>query len=367
MWSVPSDEGLATGLASDRQPASWTERRQLVPSALAALRLDALTRDLNGYLGRQGAATPIEWGPMLTVRASMIDLLPPGRTSSNGSCRLCRTLDGWVAVNLARPDDLSLIGALIGHPIGEDPWTGLEGYAADCQMSRLVADARLLGLPAAPLATPPPHTRPYEVSQPWLSVSPLGLSGLRVVDLSSMWAGPLAAKLLAGAGAEVVKVESRSRPDGARAVPAFYRWLHPDDQCNEVLDFDRPAGRDRLRWLVETADVVIEASRPRALEQLGADPGAVAPRAGRIWLSITGYGREAPGRDWVAFGDDAAVAGGLVGKDPAGDPVFVGDAIADPVTGLYGARAVLEAAAAGGGRLIDLAMSRCAGALVAPG
>jgi hypothetical protein len=304
---------------------------------------------------------------MLTVRASMIDLLPPGRTSANGSCRLCRTLDSWVAVNLARPDDLSLIGALTGHPIGEDPWADLEGYAADCQTSRLVADARLLGLPAAPLATPPPRTRPYEVSQPWPPVPPLGLSGLRVVDLSSMWAGPLTTKLLAGAGAEVVKVESRSRPDGARAVPAFYQWLHPDDQCTEVLDFDRPAGRDRLRWLVETADVVIEASRPRALEQLGADPGAVAPRAGRIWLSITGYGREAPGRDWVAFGDDAAVAGGLVGKDPAGDPVFVGDAIADPVTGLYGARAVLEAAAAGGGRLIDLAMSRCAGALVAPG
>ncbi|HWE70423.1 MAG TPA: CoA transferase [Acidimicrobiales bacterium] len=358
---------MAPVVSADSEPASWTERRRLVPSALAALRLDALTRDLNRFLARQGVGTPIEWGPMLTVRASMIDLLPPGRTSANGSCRLCRTLDGWVAVNLARPDDLPLIGALIGHPLGEDQWADLEGYAADGLTSRLVADARLLGLPAAPLGTPAPGTRAYEVSEPWLPVPPLAVSGLRVVDLSSMWAGPLAAKLLADAGAEVVKVESRSRPDGARAVPAFYQWLHPDDQCTEVLDFDVAAGRDRLRWLVDTADVVIEASRPRALEQLGADPGSVAPRAGRIWLSITGYGREAPGRDWVAFGDDAAVAGGLVGKDPSGDPVFVGDAIADPVTGLFGARAVLEAAAAGGGRLIDLAMSRCAGALVAPG
>jgi crotonobetainyl-CoA:carnitine CoA-transferase CaiB-like acyl-CoA transferase len=112
--------------------------------------------------------------------------------------------------------------------------------------------------------------------------------------------------------------------------------------------------------------VIIEASRPRALEQLGLDPTTVAPRAGRIWLSITGYGREAPGRDWVAFGDDAAVAGGLVGSDTQGDPVFCGDAIADPVSGLFGARAVLEAVDAGGGWLIDLAMSRCAGALMAP-
>jgi hypothetical protein len=363
---VPSDEGLATGLASDRQPASWTERRQLVPSALAALRLDGLTRDINGHLGGRGTL-PIEWAAMLTVRSGMVDLLPPGRTSANGSCRLCRTLDGWVAVNLARPDDRAVLGALVGHPVGEDLWPEVESYAAAGETARLVADARLLGLPVAPLATPPPGTRPSVVSQPWPPGPPHPVSGLRVVDLSSMWAGPLAAKILAMAGAEVVKVESGSRPDGARKVPAFYRWLHPDDQGTEVLDFEHPDGRERLRCLLEAADIVIEASRPRALEQLGVGPGALAPRVGRIWLSITGYGREAPGRDWVAFGDDAAVAGGLVGKGPAGDPVFVGDAIADPVTGLFGARAVLEAAAAGGGRLIDLAMSRCAGALVAAG
>ncbi|HEX3842284.1 MAG TPA: CoA transferase [Acidimicrobiales bacterium] len=364
---MPSDEGVATALASDRRPASWTERRQLVPSALAALRLDALTRDINGYLGGIGATGSIEWPAMLTVRSGMIDLRPPERTSANGSCRLCRTLDGWVAVNLARPDDRAVLHALLGHPVGEDPWPDIEDYAGGGETARLVADARLLGLAVAPLAIPPPGTRAAVVSQLW----PVGpchpVSGLRVVDLSSMWAGPLAAKILALAGAEVVKVESRSRPDGARGVPAFYRWLHPDDQCTEVLDFEDPDGRERLRSLLETADIVIEASRPRALQQLGVGPDALVSRSGRIWLSITGYGRDAPGCDWVAFGDDAAVAGGLVGKGPDGEPVFIGDAIADPVTGLFGARAVLEAAAAGGGQLIDLAMSRSAGALVAAG
>jgi crotonobetainyl-CoA:carnitine CoA-transferase CaiB-like acyl-CoA transferase len=62
----------------------------------------------------------------------------------------------------------------------------------------------------------------------------------------------------------------------------------------------------------------------------------------------------------VAFGDDAAVAGGLVGWDDAGAPVFCADAIADPISGLAGAVAVLRALDAGGGQLIDLAMSRVA-------
>ncbi|HEX3459619.1 MAG TPA: CoA transferase [Acidimicrobiales bacterium] len=361
-----SHEGLVVAPASHRRPASWSERRRLVPSALAALRLDALARDLNGYLGGPGP-NPIEWAAMLTARAGLVDLLPPGRTSANGSCRLCRTLDGWVAINLARADDRAVVSALVGHPVGEDPWPEIEDHAAVRETAPLLAEARLLGLPAAPLNIPPPGIRASVVSRWWAPGPPRPVTGLRAVDLSSMWAGPLAAKILAMAGAEVVKVESRSRPDGARGVPAFYRWLHPGDQCTEVLDFERPDGRERLRSLLETADIVIEASRPRALEQLGVGPGALSPRAGRIWLSVTGYGRDTPGRDWVAFGDDAAVAGGLVGKDPEGDPVFIGDAIADPVTGLFGALAVFQAAEAGGGQLIDLAMSRCAGALVAAG
>jgi len=353
------------GVIGEMAPTSWSERRSLVPSALATLRLDALVRDINGYLARQHALTHVEWAPILTVRASLLGLHRQGRISANGSCRLCRSLDGWVAINLARADDIALVDALIGGPAGDDPWPAVERYAAGCGSAGLVAGARLLGLPVALLADPLLSSRPYEVTQLWPTGPSLNLSGLQVVDLSSMWAGPLTAMILAGAGAHVVKVESSTRPDGARGTPAFYRWLHPDDQCTEALDFSRPVGRDRLRSLIETADVVIEASRPRALEQLGVGATTAAPRAGRIWLSITGYGRTLPGGDWVAFGDDAAVAGGLVARDSAGDPEFCGDAIADPVSGLFGARAVLEAASSGGGQLIDLAMSRCAGALIA--
>jgi hypothetical protein len=108
--------------------------------------------------------------------------------------------------------------------------------------------------------------------------------------------------------------------------------------------------------------VVIEASRPRALAQLGLAPDAASRRAGQVWLSITGYGRGVP--DWVAFGDDAAVAGGLVGWD-SGEPVFCADAAADPLAGVCGALAVACSMAAGGGHLIDLSMRAAAAAFAA--
>jgi crotonobetainyl-CoA:carnitine CoA-transferase CaiB-like acyl-CoA transferase len=158
-----------------------------------------------------------------------------------------------------------------------------------------------------------------------------------------------------------VKVESVHRPDGARQGPvAFFDLLHGGQEA-VALDFRTTDGRAALRRLLRSADVVVEASRPRALEQLGivadtvlseAAAAGVGPRA---WVSITGYGRAAPGRDRVAFGDDAAVAGGLVAWDESG-PCFLADAVADPCAGLVAAAAVLRALAAGGRWLLDISM-----------
>jgi hypothetical protein len=88
------------------------------------------------------------------------------------------------------------------------------------------------------------------------------------------------------------------------------------------------------------------------------DAAAEAAR-GAVWLSITGYGREVGALGRIAFGDDAAVAGGLV-AGPAQDPVFCADAIADPLSGVLGALAVLACLSAGRSAVIDLAMSRVA-------
>jgi crotonobetainyl-CoA:carnitine CoA-transferase CaiB-like acyl-CoA transferase len=78
-----------------------------------------------------------------------------------------------------------------------------------------------------------------------------------------------------------------------------------------------------------------------------------------VWISITGYGRAAPGRDWVAFGDDAAAAGGLVTWDDDG-PCFCADAIADPLSGLTAAAATLEALEGDDAVLLDVVMARVA-------
>jgi len=88
-------------------------------------------------------------------------------------------------------------------------------------------------------------------------------------------------------------------------------------------------------------------------------PTTVPPRDGRVWLRITGHGADGERANWVAFGDDAAVSGGLVGGTDSG-PVFSGDAIADPLTGLQAALAAAESLRRGGGELVELSMAAVA-------
>ena len=112
--------------------------------------------------------------------------------------------------------------------------------------------------------------------------------------------------------------------------------------------------------------MVIEASRPRALEQMGIDAVTLLTTGGpKVWASITGHGRSGPARDWVAFGDDAAIVGGLAVWDDDG-PVFCADAIADPVTGLVAASAIVDALTRDGSLLLDIAMSRVAAHVAGP-
>ena len=107
--------------------------------------------------------------------------------------------------------------------------------------------------------------------------------------------------------------------------------------------------------------MVIEGSRPRALTRLGIDPHEiVAAHPGAVWVAITAYGRTGPRRQWVGFGDDAAAAGGLVQWGADGTPGFVGDAVADPLTGLVAAALVARAVRDGGGVVIDLALREVA-------
>jgi hypothetical protein len=355
-----------------------------VPAASPAAAFGLLTVAVRQFAeatratGLEVRADPAE---LLAGRAALAGFSRRGRVSAGGSARLLRVADGWCAVNLSRPDDVAAVPAILGV-LGLDAdldgravaavgaWEALEAAAGGTTAEALADAAQLLGVPAAALPARPP-SQSQSVSGPASTgrVSRIAarfpgarLAAAVVVDLSSMWAGPLCARLLGLAGAQVIKVESADRPDGGRAGDRrFFDWLHAGHR-SVVVDFRSESGRAALAALLETADVVIEASRPRALAALGLAPDTTPHRDGQVWLSITGYGR-AEG-DRVAFGDDAAVAGGLVGWT-GNEPVFCADAIADPLTGLCGALAVARSVAAGGGELIDLSMRGAAAAFAA--
>jgi hypothetical protein len=324
--------------------------------------------EVAAILGRWVAVDPLA---ALTARAAIAGLTRGGRVSCGGGTRLLPTGDGWLAVSLARPDDVDLIPAWLGTDApAADPWPIVRDAIALASTDDLVERGVLFGLPIAALPPePPPATGPPEPLAPLPhratrlgDARPADPGGVLVVELGSLWAGPLCGSLLARAGARVVKVESVRRPDGARQGPAAFFDLLNAGKRSVALDLATPEGRDDLSTLLAAADVVIEGSRPRALAQLGIDPATVGAR---VWVSITGHGRTGPGADRVAFGDDAAVAGGLVAWDGA-RPYFCADAVADPATGLVAAAACVDALAAGGRWLLDVAMAGVAADLAGP-
>jgi hypothetical protein len=299
------------------------------------------------------AGIAVDAATLLTGRAALLGLTRGGPVSCGGASRLLAARDGWCAITLSRPDDVAAVPALLhADEVPVDPWPTLQHWAATCLVPEIAERTGLLDIPAAALgetAATSPRIRAMGSR-----ASMRGLTGLLVSDLSSMWAGPLCGHLLARAGATVVKVESPRRPDGTRAGNrGFFDWMN-SEKLSYCLDFDTQA--DELCELLAVADIVIEASRPAALVRRGLGPDHIAPRAGRVWLRITGYAGD-PGRP--AFGDDAAVAGGLVGVSIDG-PVFCGDAIADPLTGLEATLAVAESLSRGGGELIQVSMAAVA-------
>jgi hypothetical protein len=347
----------------------WPDEAPVAPDAPVLARVGATARRLAELTAELDTRVVVDPAVLLFGRAALLGLGRKGRTSPGGSCRLLRAVDGWVAVTLARDDDIDAVPAITGIRESDDPWRALEAFADTTTATSVAERAQLVGVPAAVLGA----SAVSEGGDP-IRELPIGSPGDTrgaapvVVDLSSLWAGPLCSHLLGQAGAHVIKVESAHRTDGARSGnQAFWKWLHAHDREAHVVDFRSEAGRAQLSTIVERADVVIEASRPRALRQLGlVAEEVVAATPGKVWVSITGYGRDDTAAERVAFGDDAAVAGGLIAWDASGAPVFCGDAIADPLTGLCAAVGVARALARGGGVLLDVAMADVGASFAAP-
>jgi CoA transferase family III len=311
-------------------------------------------------IGPATALPALDGAALLAERAALAGLARGGAVSAGGSCRLLAAQDGWLALNLPRASDWELLPAwLESGALGD--WQAVAAALVRRPLQACIARGRLLGLAVAPLASPDEELVPWYRELwhcPPAAPRARGAAPL-VIDLSSLWAGPLCTRLLQRFGARVIKVESRSRPDGLRTGSAAFYDLLNAGKASVALDFGAAAAHETLQMLLRRADIVVEASRPRALRQLGIRAEEVlAGNPGATWIAISGYGRDEPAANWIAFGDDAAVAAGLsqllrVGAEA---PIFCGDAIADPLAGLHAALAAWSSYLRGGGRLLSLAL-----------
>jgi crotonobetainyl-CoA:carnitine CoA-transferase CaiB-like acyl-CoA transferase len=180
------------------------------------------------------------------------------------------------------------------------------------------------------------------------------LSGVRVLDLTRVLAGPLCTMMLGDLGADVLKVE---RPDGGDETRG---WGPPFDERGEsgyylsvnrnkkslIADLDRPEDIGLLRTLAGDARVVVDNFRPGTLERRGLDPAVILDRHPRlIWCTITGFGPTSPrpGYDFVVQAERGWMS---ITGEPGGAPMKVGVALADVLAGKDAAIAILAALAA---------------------
>ncbi|MEO6717741.1 MAG: CoA transferase [Novosphingobium sp.] len=288
-----------------------------------------------------------------------------GRVSPGiGGSRLNRTKDGgWFALTILRGEDRTLLPALfLGDAVDVENDLDIARAIGRHACADLLERGRALGLPVAS-ANEVPASPPVDVLVRGEHRQRAPGHRPVVVDLSAIWAGPLAGHLLWLAGAEVVKVESLSRPDLIRRDdPATFDLIN-QGKASVIADFYDAADIARVIALIRRADVVIESSRVRALKHLGIDAEVlVRETPGLVWLSVTGHGARGEAADWAGIGHDCGVAGGLARAmaDVTGEIGYVGDALPDPLTGITAAIEGWRAYQSGVGARIGFAMSAIA-------
>lgn len=196
------------------------------------------------------------------------------------------------------------------------------------------------------------------------------LSGLRVIDCSTILAGPLTCQILGDFGADVIKIEHPARPDGMRghgaAVEGHGLWWKEVARNKRTigLDLSRPEGASILLDLVGASDVLVENFRPGTLERWGLGWDVLhATNPELILLRVTGFGQTGPYADRPAFGTLVEAMSGfahLTGP-PDGPPTLPAFGLADSIAGIAGASAVSMAlyhrdARGGEGQMIDLSL-----------
>lgn len=195
------------------------------------------------------------------------------------------------------------------------------------------------------------------------------LSGLKILELGQLIAGPFAAKTLADFGASVIKIEAPGTGDPLRKWrmlkdgTSVWWQVQSRNKQSVALDLKTEQGQDIVRQLASAADILIENFRPGALEGWGLSPESLmAANPQLIVLRISGYGQTGPMRDQPGFGVVAEAMGGMrhLSAEPGRTPVRVGVSIGDTLASLHGVIGVLmalhERHASGKGQVIDVAL-----------
>jgi crotonobetainyl-CoA:carnitine CoA-transferase CaiB-like acyl-CoA transferase len=216
------------------------------------------------------------------------------------------------------------------------------------------------------------------------SVAPeLPLSGLKVVEVTANWAGPLACRNLGDLGAEVVKVEWATRPatragrwPGGFRAKQFYNRSGYFNKLNRnkmdvCLDLSVPEGKEAFLKLIEWADVLVENNSARVLPNLGLGYDVLSevnPRL--IMVAMAGFGATGPYRDFVAYGANIELSCGLVSLNGYGPGEYANTSsfYADPVAGNHGTVAVLAALEhrrrSGRGQFVDMSLNEGAAGML---
>ena len=191
------------------------------------------------------------------------------------------------------------------------------------------------------------------------------LADIRVIDLSTVIAGPQCARYFADFGADVIKVERPGVPDTSRNMgwineadgnALWWKWVGRNKRCIE-LDLKGEIGKQALLKLIDNAHVLVENFRPGKLEALGLDPDTLVARNPKLVIvRVSGFGQTGPYRDKPGFASIAEALSGFaaINGSPADGPAPPPVALTDDVTGLAAAFAAMVALHSGVGQVVDV-------------
>ncbi|MCV7411713.1 acyl-CoA hydratase [Mycobacterium florentinum] len=364
--------------------------------------------------------------PMLMAQ-KMQSLGLPSNARGAPMLGVVRAADGWVGINcltgqhwldvcamLGLPEFAEQqIAIMMGGPERAEFYVRAERLLAEQTVAEIVELCQALRIPAAPvndgatvLECPQYVTREFFVDDgefrrpgspfrftkgpvgqhqpaPAQTSGPLPFAGLKVLDLSTFWAGAYLTCYLGAFGADIVKVESIQRPDGFRYSGAFpfegddwYErsglWQATNlNKKDLTLDLTSPRGLEIAKRLVAQADVVVENFSPRVVENFGLDyESLVALNPDVIFVRMPGFGLHGPWRDYVGWALNFEQTAGMsaVTGYPDGPPCNP-QGPADPIVGVHAGVALLAAlehrTRTGSGQLIEVAQIEVAACVTA--